>query len=507
MFSIHKYNRPFIKCLLLISSLLPVSGCKKLISINPPINSTGNETTFKNDANATSALMSVYSLLMSTEGENATNGGTTIYAGLMADELTPTIALPEYPYYQFYTSHITLQNGVSDFFWRDLYKTIFYANSVMEGAAASTSPNLTDSTKRLIAGETRAARAFCYYYLINLYGPVPMPLTSDVTQTTRLKRSSLEDVTKQMIVDLSTAVDLLPENYKVSGGEKLRINKWAATALLSRAYLFDHKWGEAIATADKVINSGKYNLAPLNKVFQPNSDEAIWQLKLTLNDAFSGLYEPDDLVGIFRTKFAPPGFFDAIVEDPDLFSQMAVIYFLGKYHLTNSLVDAFEPNDQRKLQWMDSIPVPKVAPYYGKTIYESVKHEKFINEGMETYAPPYYNVLRLAEQYLIRAEAKAQIGDINGAAEDLNIIRKRAGLPNTTATTKEAMLTAIYHERQTELFCEWGTRFIDLKRLNKATEALSKIDYKQPWSDNYLLLPLPTIDIVANPELKQNTGY
>jgi hypothetical protein len=116
-------------------------------------------------------------------------------------------------------------------------------------------------------------------------------------------------------------------------------------------------------------------------------------------------------------------------------------------------------------------------------------------------------VLRLAEQYLISAEAKAQLDDINGAATALNALRTRAGLPNTTAATKEAMLAAIAHERQTELFAEWGHRWMDLKRTNKATAVLGAISNKQPFKAGQLLYPIPPTEITNDPNLQQNPEY
>jgi hypothetical protein len=116
-------------------------------------------------------------------------------------------------------------------------------------------------------------------------------------------------------------------------------------------------------------------------------------------------------------------------------------------------------------------------------------------------------VLRLAEQYLIRAEAHAQQKNVSGAADDLNKLRTRAGLSNTTAATQDDLLAAVAHERQTELFAEWGHRWFDLKRTGKAEEVLSTITTKQPWSNNKLVYPIPSMDVINDPSLKQNDGY
>ena len=116
-------------------------------------------------------------------------------------------------------------------------------------------------------------------------------------------------------------------------------------------------------------------------------------------------------------------------------------------------------------------------------------------------------VLRLAEQYLIRAEARAEQNNLTGAVADLNIIRNRAGLPNTTAVTQGDILTAIMHERQVELFSEWGHRFFDLKRTGQANTVLGAIASKQPWNTNQLLYPIPVSETTNDAFLQQNPGY
>jgi len=118
-----------------------------------------------------------------------------------------------------------------------------------------------------------------------------------------------------------------------------------------------------------------------------------------------------------------------------------------------------------------------------------------------------YSILfRLAEQYLIRAEARAQLGNSIGSQNDLNLIRSRAGLPDISVNTREELLIAILHERFVEFFTEQGHRWFDLKRMDKAKEVLSPL--KNNWKDTDILLPLPEMELELNPSLKpQNSGY
>jgi hypothetical protein len=117
-------------------------------------------------------------------------------------------------------------------------------------------------------------------------------------------------------------------------------------------------------------------------------------------------------------------------------------------------------------------------------------------------------VFRLAEQHLIRAEARAKLGNLNGtnsAESDINILRDRAGLGPTTAQTKDELLAAVGQERRVELFAEWGHRWFDLKRTGKADEVLDVV--KPGWQRDDALYPIPYTERQLNPNLTQNKSY
>ena len=118
----------------------------------------------------------------------------------------------------------------------------------------------------------------------------------------------------------------------------------------------------------------------------------------------------------------------------------------------------------------------------------------------------YTIILRLEEQYLIRAEARTFNGDNAGAQQDLNITRNRAGLPNTTATTQDELKAAILQERRLEFFTEQSHRWFDLKRTGNAASVLSPI--KPGWQNRDILFPLPEAELLLNENLlPQNAGY
>src|SRR5699024_10275826 len=141
---------------------------------------------------------------------------------------------------------------------------------------------------------------------------------------------------------------------------------------------------------------------------------------------------------------------------------------LRRYVLTKDLLTSFEPGDLRKEEWVGVLEDPDTD----ENIYFAYKYTK---DFLTREAVEYSIVFRLAEQYLIRAEAEAQLGQLQEAQADLNILRNRAGLPDTPAQNKEELLKAVLHERRVELFTENGQRWFDLKRTHHAAKVLSTI--------------------------------
>lgn len=317
-------------------------------------------------------------------------------------------------------------------------------------------------------GEAKFIRAFCYFYLVNLFGDVPLELSSVYQENQSIARSSAAKVYSQIIDDLNGAIDSL--DYAYTSSDKGRPNKYAAIALLARVYLYNHDWADAENKATIIINSGVYSMDnDLNSVFKSNSNETIWQL-VPVNP-YINTWEGNEII---------PYSIDAT----------------PTYLLTNTLVNSFEAGDMRKLAWVQS------ENFSGQRIYYPYKYK--IN-----FAPPvteFYIVQRLAEQFLIRAESRANKGDIVGAQNDLNVIRNRAGLSNTLANDKTSLLNAIEHERQIELFAEWGHRWFDLKRTGRANTVLGSLK-PSTWQATDTLWPIPNSQILLNPSLNQNAGY
>jgi len=508
MFINYKNKRGVIRTLFGCLIIAGACSCKKLVDVGLPTNTITTERTFSSNALADAALSALYSQMMTNTGSMLfSNGGTTIYTGLSSDELVSFSGATAAPIYQFYTNKLLKNNITPDLmFWQPAYKLIYGANAAIEGIAASTSPQLLDSARKVFTGEAKFIRAFCYFYLTNIYGDVPLVLTTDFTKTANMGRTPGADVYAQMVLDLKDAQQFLPNDYSTGKGERIRVNKWAATALLARVYLYQQNWAAAEAEASAVIGNSQFSLkSNLNDVFLNNSTEAIWQLQQNIAQVpRQATFEAMNFVPNIRISSLDPITL-SIVLDPSFF-QPNVAIFVPSYYLASGLTSAFEPNDLRKSTWVDSTPTPSVPPYNGIPYYYAAKYTSQVATGTSPITQ-YYMVLRLAEQYLIRAEARAQQNKTADAAADLNVLRNRAGLPNTTATAQADLLNAVARERRVELFAEWGHRWFDLKRTGKAAEVLGAIPDKKPWSDNALVYPISPTELSNDPALAQNPGY
>lgn len=447
-----------------------LTSCEEFVQAPPPETELVKEIIFQDASTAIAAVSSLY--LQMSQSSYFANGGLSIFAGCYADELTSYASAnttSQFP--AFYFNNVVPSNGIVTSVWGTCYNLIYSANLIIEGLEMS---NLPLSLKNQLQGEAYFIRAFCHFYLVNLFGEVPLVISSDYRVNAKISRSSVENVNNQIIDDLVRAKNLLTDSYPSSG--RVRANRGAATALLARVYLFVGDFSKAEEQATEVLNkTSQYKLlTDFNGIFLKESEEAIFQL-LPNGGADLSTYE-----GTVFILLAPP----------------------TNVALTASLVDSFEPGDLRRSNWIKSLSSSSGLT----TWYYAYKYKQ---TGSTSTGTECSMVLRLAEQYLIRGEARAKLGKIigeNSAQSDINLIRSRAGLPNTTAASDQEILLAIESERRAELFTEWGHRFFDLKRTGRIDNILASI--KPNWKTTHKLLPIPQSEILINQNLEpQNPGY
>ena len=370
--------------------------------------------------------------------------------------------------------------------WRRAYEAINQANLVIGALPVVTTASLKDQYE----GEALFIRGAMYFELVRLYGAqfdpsgansgpaVPISLTPvDNLEGAgvQLPRSTVAQVYTQVIADLTAAYTKLPAD---NGN---RASKYTAQALLARVYLQQSNYAAARAAADDVIqNSGKSLAGTLAAVFaNRNSSETLFEIQQndqnnagTANDGLATFYASDGGTG------------------------------RGDVAVLGAFSDLYEENDVRGTDSLSATTTRKLI-YLGNGAragaLRSIKWRRF---GQNI------PVIRLAEMYLIRAEADVRAGNATAALDDVNLIRTRSGASVLSVVTLDDVL----RERQLELAFE-GFRIYDLKRTNailvpaRAETPTSPAVPAVLANSDKLTLPIPQREINVNPLLTQNPGY
>ncbi|MBE9600333.1 RagB/SusD family nutrient uptake outer membrane protein [Pedobacter sp. MC2016-24] len=474
--------------ILSIAILSAIVSCKKYVNVGAPKDQLVNSVVFVNDASATAAITGIYSDMNGFNYQFA-NVVTTFMCAMAADEFT--YASASAPFDEFKNNAVTSGNQYVGTMWTQPYGFIYRANTVIAGVNASTT--LSPAVKNQLLGEALFIRAFCYFYLVNFFGDVPLILDTDVLKNTSLPRTAKAEVYASVINDLTEAKKLLVLPYP-GNAERIRPNKTAASLLLSRTYLYVGNNALAEQEATEVINTTGYallknpdpnNAAHMTKVFLKNSSEAVWQLQSINTSTGRNTWEGNTLL-----------------------STGAPFYRLNKG--AGSLVEAFGTNDLRKTNWVGEYITTAVPPV---THYFPAKYK--VRVGTINAPTEYSMVLRFAEAYLIRAEARAQQNKFSLMKEDLDVIRDRAGLAALPLVADQAAAMAqVEKERRLELFTEWGHRWFDLKRWKSVTGDPTKTraddvlaPIKTAWKSTAILFPIPSEPMLTNPNMLQNPGY
>lgn len=460
-----KKNRYIYK--IALASLFAFS-CNKMIEIpDHPIDKISENHVFTDSSGIISAVAGVYSNFNAFSPSGSLGSlQVTSNCGQAADELL-------YAYNSTMTNNAYIATDPTlGGLWKSGYENIYQMNSCINNI-----PNTTvigDSLKRALVAEMKFTRAFYYFQLVNLYNGVPLITLTDYNITRLQPRAAVDEVYGLIQADLAEARAVLQPKYPSAVGTKIRANLYTAIALSAKVFLYRQQWDSAVMMANEVINSGVYQLpADPATTFLTSSPEVIWNLPgnaLTNYDLQTGE----------GNLFLP-------------FSQ----YSTPTYTVNPILVNAFETNDKRKTAWIIQNTVSGnvyniPGKYKNRTRTNAITSESYV-------------MLRLADMYLVLAEAQAQLKNYSEAIAALDVVRTRAGLDGYTGSN-EALLNTIYHERQVEMAFEWGNRWYDLKRTNRI-DSVMKAEKPNTWVSTAAVFPIPADQVIANINLGQNDGY
>ena len=465
--------------------------------------------------------------------------------------------------YKFINDYTSQLNPTVDYFsntWNDFYRAINTANAAIGQAPVV---QMDSSVKAQRLAEVRFLRALYYFVLVQMYGPLPLQLTETTTPSTEFTRVPVDTVYEQILSDLRYAEAKLGYVTKDYG----RVTKGAVQHLMAKVYLTRLRDTNAVAdeaakqqagdfanAADyalRVINSGQYQLLPrFADVFAFNNErnaEVIWSIQYTMDPLTTGpgntghlyfLMEYDVLPGMLRDiangrpfkRFRPTtfllGLYDRI-KDARYEAQFKRVWLAN--NVTTIPRDAsgalkFQLGDTAVyVSTTDADTVlAKTRPYrvytpktYSNRIFPSLNkfEDPFRLSVNETRGSRDYLLFRLAETYLIAAEALLRDSRPAEGLPYLNVVRRRAAIPGHEAemerTVDQLTLDEILNERARELAGE-TMRWFDLVRTHKLLERVKAYnpDAKSNIQPFHVLRPIPQtqIDRTTTP-FPQNPGY
>jgi tetratricopeptide (TPR) repeat protein len=454
--------------------IIMIAGCDLLNQ--KPQNDVTPEQAFINARSAKIAMNGVYSAVQDYYG-----GGLYSELSMLKSDIIQTIGTLQYRAYDTYNGEPTIYVGGA---WGSIYSAINRANNVIEEVHKLS--DISQKEENKILGQAYFIRGLAYFDLTKAWGGVPdrygtmgVPIVTKpskgVTEKDFVSRSSLEDSYAQIKSDLNQAETKLKDAGYFS---RNKATEAAVNALLSRLYLYLGNFKKAADYATKVINNQNFALVSYHTLFtEKDSKSIIFSLSFNSSDSHNYYFDffPAHLGG--RGEFALHKPFALM-----LLSNTADQR--GEFISYSKAKDAYYPTKFHHADGSDNIPV-----------------------------------LRLAEMYLNRAEARAQLAKkdpsmLSESLSDLNTIRNRAGLQDTTGSgvdNPEKVLYAIYHCEFIEFYEEFH-RYYDLARTGRALKVLKDVPRLQgpPVSltdPGRQVFPIPKHEMDANPNMKQNKAW
>ncbi len=451
----------------LAASTLLISSCEKVMDVKPVVE-LADEIALNSTAGLDAALMGAYNKLQNGDlyGGRFWVSPDMIAGSVKISGLQNTV----FEELQLLNKTMSGQsNRIVQATWQVSYEAIAIINKVLSYLPDVHDVEMTPQTRKRIEGEAKFLRGLIFFEMTRLFsydvsgeGPLSVPVfTEALSPFDTPTRATVDEAYDQIVMDLEDAATLL-----VGINTNGRATDVGAMALLSRVNFYREDWSGVITAANYVINtfSGK-----------PRGGLAADML-----DCFqAGTPDPEVLFAILSSA----------VDDA-----------------SGTLRSYYRIASNAKF----TIPIPyliKIGAHVGS--YDDARarvDHAFINLDGKVYSSKfdveYLNVpvIRLAEVYLNRAEARVHQGDPSGATEDLNVVRERSQAGSYTAP---ATLADCETERNVELYLE-GDYFHNMKRLQKPNFATDIAGNKYNWDDVKLVFPIPKSQLDVNPNLLQN---
>lgn len=554
---LQKYTTVTIKlCILPIYLLLLCSSCNKDESIltEVPLSSLSPDNVLKNKSGFELYITALHQAAREERIMGDLNGFPDMSLGTDIATTGQEGAIN----FRNYDTYLTPVSSVNTSFWNWAYKQMLLtANTIIVYANKPELQEIwsSEAEKNAIIAEAKFFRAYTHNLLANLYGGVPIIDTIYFAPKTDFVRNTREQVYKFACKDLEFASNWLP--VTVDKSHEGRIVKAAADHLLSEIYISTGDYDKSVASASKVIDSGLYEL--MDKRFGVNEDSP--------GDVYSDLFRTGnqnrssgnlETIYVIQIEDKTPGGqgsnekgngtlrswgpFLAKLTDPAGNNGMIITdslgrgcgwvrptsYFLydlwkdnwnndirnSKYNIkrnhyyNNPSSSYFGELVEKRTSLVDTMQ--NCYPTIGKILGTPIYNWRTLGEWTAGFTGSDFIIYRLAETYLLRAEAYLRKGAQQKAADDINIVRTRAHAK--PITSGDVSLDFILDERARELIVE-EPRCRTLIRMGKLVERVRKYNSRESTrnsiQEKHQLWPIPQTAIDANfsAKLDQNPGY
>lgn len=466
-----------------------LSSCDGLLEEDPR-GLLGPDQFFNLTAEAEQAVLGIYTHLYDNESFGRDFG---LIGGWSTDLFHSATRIAEG--WQWFLTYTMDASSVSDLVdnWRSYYRAIGDANLAISRIEAM--ENIRPQDRARLVGEAKFMRALYYSYLTNMWGDVPMWLGElELAAVRDLPRTPAAQVRAQIVKDLQDAEKGLPSSYEVSG--QGRVTRWAAKTLLVKTYLQMNDWKNARDKAREIVDSSPHSLLGSHCAVFDHDDEFNSEIIFTVN-----------FVENLRQTTRANRFTPRRQDERNAAKKPGVnLGGFGFYTLYPQFAARFAADDaRRECSVATEIKGAKLNWIYMPKFWDISSARP--NRGRN------FIVYRLADVYLMLAEAENELNGPAQAYAPLNRIRTRAGLAPLSELSKEQFRAAVLEERALELAGE-GHRRWDLIRHGKLVEAVRSIEgFKlnphaaQNIQPHHVLFPIPAEEIQKNPNLSQNPGY
>lgn len=453
--------------IIILSALVIFTSCSDDILDKEPVSSFSAKGFYKTESDAEAGVNGIYDAAQSVFRINFAYWGEGRADNVKTEQSGEGLTLIQN----------NLDESVSSGDWSTLYRMISRANYAIRYIPDVFEED--DNNGKQLLGQARALRALAYFYLVRVWGDVPLitePYTS-IDQDIFVTKTDKEIVLDMIEEDLNYASENCVDKFN-NEKDRIMFTKGAADALLTHVYMWRKKYEMALSASKRVMDNNLYSLVTTmtdwSKIFTDNySNETIFE------------------VGYNETQT----------------NSLRVLYAIGSYAIytpSEKFKSSYEAGDQR------------IDYVYDVTLAEPKAMWKYLGRGVsdEISTPSKNNIvlLRLADIMLLRAEALNKVGGAENKAEALellNTIRERAGLElfeneAEAVSAYGSLEDAILHERSIEL-CFEGHRWFDLVRTGKAISTMNPLNGLS--DEQNLVWPIHLSILNKNPNMEQNEYY